>query len=84
MFSISTRIEMTSTHQEAREFQTLHGRSFRWAANTVVALLAIYLLGCAILWSLDFFDLAQMPWSPHTSDWLYQIYRPLEWLRHLW
>jgi len=49
-----------------------------------LALLAIYLLGYAILCSQDYFDLARVPYSPHTSDWLYQIYSPLEWLRHLW
>ncbi len=37
-----------------------------------------------VLCSLDYFDLARLPYAPHTDDWLYQIYRPLERFRHLW
>lgn len=54
------------------------------AGGLVLALLAIYLLGYVVLCSQDYFDLARLPYASHTSDWLYQIYRPLEWFKHLW
>ncbi len=75
---------MTSTRQEAENFQPVHGASFRLAGGLVLALLAIYLLGYVVLCSQDYFDLARLPYASHTSDWLYQIYRPLEWFKHLW
>ena len=74
---------MTLTYQEVGHHQA-HGRGFRRAAQVAVALLAIYCLGYFVLCSMDYFDLARLPYAPHTDDWLYQIYRPLEWLRHLW
>lgn len=81
---IIARIEMTSTHQQAGDFRTQHVTGVRFAGGAVLLMLAIYLLGYVVLCSQDYFDLVRLPWSSHTSDWLYQIYRPLEWLRHLW
>lgn len=77
------RIEMTSTRQEAGHFQEDHGASLRLAGSFVLALIVIYLLGYVVLCSQDYFDLARLPYASHTGDWLYQIYRPLEWLRRL-
>ena len=72
---------MTHTDQEIGHDQT-HNGGFRHAAAVAVALLALYFLGYEILCSMDYFDLARLPYAPHTDEWLYQIYRPLEWLRH--
>ena len=74
---------MTSTHQAAGHCETAP-REPHWDDAALLALLAIYLVGYAILCLQDYFDLARLPYAPHTSDWLYQIYRPLEWLRNLW
>ena len=74
---------MTLTHQEVGHSQA-HSVGFRRATSVAVAVLALYFLGYVVLCSLDYFDLARLPYAPHTDDWLYQIYRPLERFRHLW
>src|SRR2546427_819227 len=77
------QFEMATTHQEVQQAHARQNAAISHAAGVAVTLLALYLLGYAVLCWLDYFDLARLPYAPHTDDWLYQIYRPLEWLRHL-
>ncbi len=75
------QFEMATT--EVEQAHARENTAISHAAGVAVTLLAVYLLGYAVLCWLDYFDLARLPYAPHTDDWLYQIYRPLEWLRHL-
>ena len=75
---------MTPIDSDVGHLRVQHSITFRRATGIGVTLLAVYFLGYVFLCSQGFFELARLPWSPHTDDWLYQIYRPLEWLRHLW
>lgn len=78
-----------SLHLELNVFSTMAINSmsrtwgFRRVALAAVGLLVAYLLGYGVLCLLGYFDLVALPWAPHRDNWLYQIYRPLEWLRHL-
>ncbi len=49
----------------------------------LLSLLAVYLLGYFVLHLIGYFDLASLPWISQEPSWLYLLYRPLEWLRHL-
>ena len=73
---------MGTTHQEVGQAHARQNAAIGHATGVAVALLAVYLLGYAVLSSLDYFDLARLPYAPHTDDWLYQLYRPLEWLSY--
>jgi hypothetical protein len=78
---MENRMVKISIAQDTGPSHPEKGDSFRLSAGWVLSPLALYLLGYVVLFSLDYFDLAQLPWSPHIDDWLYQIYRPMEWLR---
>ena len=77
------QFEMVTTHQEVGQAHARHNAALSHATGVAVTLLAVYLLGYAVLCSLNYFDLARLPYAIHTDDWLYRLYRPLEWLRHL-
>src|SRR6266545_6553181 len=77
------QFRMGTTHQEVGPAHARQNAAIGNATGVAVTLLAVYLLGYAVLCSLDYFDLARLPYAPHTDDWLSQLYRPLEWLRHL-
>ena len=49
----------------------------------LLSLLAVYFLGYLVLRLVGYFDLATLPWSSQERGWLYLLYWPLEWLRHL-
>jgi hypothetical protein len=74
---------MATTHQEVGQAHAQLNAAISHVTGVAVTLLAVYFLGYVVFCSLDYFDLVRLPYAPHTDDWLYQLFRPLEWLRQL-